>query len=118
MKKLFTVNLDIEQNPSNTVFNVSTLDSASVQITINVLESAIAKNITGVTPVLDIMKPDGTTVTQAGTITNATGGVLTVVLPALATALVGLHSALLKITDVDSSVVITNSFQYIVNKGY
>lgn len=118
MKKLFTVNLDIEQQPSNPIFYVNTLDSNSVQITINVLESALAKNITGITPVLDILKPDGTTVTQSGTITNATGGVLTVILPSTATTLIGLHQAVLKMTDTDSSIAVTNSFQYVVNKGY
>lgn len=118
MLKKFTVNLDIEQQPSNPIFYVSTIDLNSVQLTINVLESANIKNITGTTNVLDIMNPDGTTVSQNCTISDPVNGVVTVILPSSATSLIGIHQALLKITDVDGSIVVTNSFQYIVNQGY
>jgi hypothetical protein len=116
--KKFTVNLDIEQTPSNTPFIVTTMDSNSVNITINVLESSVAKAVTGTTCVLDIMKPDGTVVPQSCTISNGAGGVLTVTLPATAISLVGNYKAFVKITDVDASVCTTNTFAFSVTNSW
>jgi hypothetical protein len=118
MKKNFTINVDIEQQPSNSIFYLETTDVNSPFLTINVLESAISKNLTGTTCNLDIMKPDGTTTTVACTISNATSGVLTVTLPTTAINLPGQYKALVQITDTDASVVNTNSFVFVVQSGW
>lgn len=113
------MNLDIEQIASNSPFTVTTMDSNSVNITVNVLESAVAKNITGITSAyLDVMKPDGTTTSVLCTISNATGGVLTVTLPATAINVVGTYKAFVKITDSDGSITTTNTFSFIVTNSW
>lgn len=119
MLKKFTVNLDIEQQPSNNAIFVNSNDSNSFNLTLNILESAVAKNLTGITSAyIDIMKPDGSTVSVLCTISNAIGGVLTVTLPAAAIPLSGQYKALVKITDSDGSIANTNSFIFDVQAGW
>jgi BppU N-terminal domain len=117
--KKFTVNLDIEQQPSNNAIFVNSNDSNSFNLTLNILESAVAKNLTGITSAnLDIMKPDGTTVATACTITNATAGILTVTVAQSFYPLLGQYKALVKITDSDGSIATTNSFVFVVQAGW
>lgn len=119
MQKKFTINLDIEQITTNALFYLATTDLNSPFLTINILESAVAKNLTGITSAyIDIMKPDGSTVSVLCTISNAIGGVLTVTLPAAAIPLSGQYKALVKITDSDGSIANTNSFIFDVQAGW
>lgn len=119
MLKKFTVNLDIEQITSNNTIFVSNTDSNSFNLTLNILESAVAKNLTGITTAyLDIMKPDGTIVSVLCTVSNAPGGVLTVTFTQATIALPGQYKALVKITDSDASITNTNSFIFVVQAGW
>lgn len=119
MLKKFSVSLDIEQQPSNNTIFINSNDSNSFNLTLNVLESAVAKNLTGITSAfLDIMKPDGTTVSVSCTITTATSGILTVTVPQSNYSLLGQYKALVKITDSDGSIATTNSFVFVVQQGW
>jgi hypothetical protein len=117
--KKFTINLDIEQQPSNNVIFINSNDSNSFNLTLNILESAVAKNLTGITSAnLDIMKPDGTTTSVSCTITTPLSGILTVTLAQTVYPLNGQYKALVKITDSDGSIVTTNSFVFVVQAGW
>lgn len=119
MLKKFSINLDIEQPTVNNAFFVTTLDSNSVNITLNILESGVAKNTTGIiSATLDIMKPDGTVVSATCTNTTPTAGVLTVTLASTVYQLVGTYKALVKITDSDGSIATTNSFYFVSQAGW
>lgn len=117
--KKFTVNLDIEQQASNNAIFINSNDSNSFNLTLNILESAVAKNLTGITSAyLDVMKPDGTVTSVLCTVTTATAGVLTVTLAQTVYPLLGQYKALVKITDSDGSIATTNSFVFVVQSGW
>ena len=114
MLKTYEILLDVEKElytPSNLLFNVSTNDFETVELSFKISQDDTRMDLTGTTVELAIKKPSGFTVYQSCEITNAIQGEAKVKLTNQAYNELGIHIAEVYVRTIDQ-LAVTCPFWY------
>ena len=117
MFKEFEVVVQLQENPSNPIFIISTNDLQVIKIVVTVKKGLNPVDLSGTTVSLVVKKPNGKTICQDGMITDRAAGRCEFLLDTQAYKVSGEHEAEVMIYEGAGKVGVTSHFTYISKKG-
>ena len=117
MQKLFRVTVDISKKIPAPAFEVNTNDLKSVKLEITITNGQTLLDLTGVTPRINIRKPDNEVIFQDCEIADAKAGKVQIVLENQAYLVPGTHTAEIACYKGSEITAITGTFSYKSIKG-
>ena len=117
MQKLFRVTVDISKKIPAPAFEVNTNDLKSVKLEITITNGQSLLDLTGVTPRINIRKPDNEVIFQDCEIVDAKAGKVQIVLENQAYLVPGTHTAEIACYKGSEITAITGTFSYKSIKG-
>lgn len=106
----FSLGIDLYQSLNNVVPQVTQYDTGVV-FNLNIYENGGVFNLSGYTVNVSVVKPSGAVVSKQATITNATYGMATVILPNQATVEVGECSVVFDLNNTSSKRLLKYKMQ-------